>query len=300
MLREPVIPWRPLFGFLGIAVGATTGIALVCASMGWTVSSPMWAALAPLAMWAPALGRAAAMRLEDRGAAVTLPLNRWGITGARVLLLPLLYPLVVYGAAYTIAWQMGLAHWSPGGGKWTTGRQIAANVVINLSILGVMGTFTALGEELGWRGYLQPRLDAAGVRASIAIVWLSQLAYHTPLIIWAGYAEAGGLLTNVALFAVGDLPMTFIIAREAYRARSLWPAVFLHSFHNTISQWLFPRFFAVSASQPWLQGEAGILPMAGYAVLGAALLLEMRLRRHTWQTLAQTALMASDKAALHV
>ena len=136
------------------------------------------------------------------------------------------------------------------------------------------------------------------MRASIAFVWLAQLAYHTPLIIWAGYAEAGGLLANVALFAAGDLPITFIFAREAYRARSLWPAVFLHSFHNTISQWLFPKFFAVSANQPWLQGEAGILPMAGYALLGAALFLEMRLRRQTWKALAQTALRMNDKAAL--
>ena len=128
------------------------------------------------------------------------------------------------------------------------------------------------------------------------MVWLSQVAYHTPLIVWAGYADAGGQLASVALFAVGDLPMTFIIAREAYRARSLWPAVFLHSFHNTISQWLFPRLFIVTANQPWLQGEAGILPMIGYTVLGAGLFLQMRRRGQSWQTLARAALVTPDRA----
>jgi membrane protease YdiL (CAAX protease family) len=52
---------------------------------------------------------------------------------------------------------------------------------VNLVILGAYGTLTALGEELGWRGYLQPRLDAAGVRYSVLVVWLVQLAYHAQL-----------------------------------------------------------------------------------------------------------------------
>jgi hypothetical protein len=79
------------------------------------------------------------------------------------------------------------------------------------------------------------------------------------------------------------------MARESYRARSLWPAVFFHSFHNTISQWLFPRLFAVSDDQPWLRGEAGVLPMTGYVVLGAALFFWMRLRGPSWRALAQSA-----------
>jgi hypothetical protein len=134
--------------------------------------------------------------------------------------------------------------------------------MLNLSILAVFGTFTALGEEIGWRGYLQPRLDAAGVRWSVAVVWLCQLAYHAPVIAGAGYANAGGLFTSLGLFAAGDLPTAFLWAHESYRARSLWPAVFFHSFHNTISQWLFPRLFAGGENELWL-GEGGLLPVAG-------------------------------------
>jgi membrane protease YdiL (CAAX protease family) len=283
-----MIPWSALLVFLGISVGTTTAIAVICTWMGWTVNSAAWALLVPIAMWAPAAGRAAARRSVDRGFDATLSLRRWGVTGARVVLLPLACPIVVYGGSYAIAWAAGFVRWSPGGGNWTTGRQIAANLLVNLSILGVLGTFTAMGEEIGWRGYLQPRLDAAGVRASVAIVWLSQVAYHAPLMIGAGYAEAGSLPTSLALFTIGDLPVTFIMAAEAYRARSLWPAVFFHSFHNTISQWLFPRFFAVAGDQFWLQGEAGLLPVAGYVVLGGALYVRMRQQRQSWQELARS------------
>src|SRR5882757_8413670 len=80
----------------------------------------------------------------------------------------------------------------------------AANLIVNALILGVFGTLTAMGEEIGWRGYLQPRLDAAGVRWSVAVVWLCQLAYHAPLIAGAGYVNAGSLPLSLVLFAAAD------------------------------------------------------------------------------------------------
>ena len=288
---------RALLIFFCISTGTTTAIALVMAQMGWTVTSPAWSALVPIAMWAPALAAFVARRLEHPRFTTGMSLRRWGITGAQVILVPIAMPLAVYGIAYVIALSAGFASWNPGGGKWTTGSQIAANLVINLALLGVIGTLTAMGEEIGWRGYLQPRLDAAGVRTSIVIVWLFQLAYHVPLMIGAGYSEVGGLGTSLALFAIGDLPISFLLARESYRARSLWPAVFLHSFHNTISQWLYPRLFTVSDDQPWLRGEAGLLPMFGYVALGAAIYLWMRARGQSWQALAREALAPTDTSS---
>jgi membrane protease YdiL (CAAX protease family) len=283
-----MMPWRPVLVFAGIAVGATAAIAILFAAMGWSVSSPAWRVLAPLAMWAPAFGRLVAVGTVDRGFNSPLSLRRWGITGIQVILWPLVVPLIVYGTAYSIAYAVGLAHWSPGGGKWTTWTQIAANVIVNLVILGVVGTLTAMGEEIGWRGYLQPRLDAAGVRWSVAVVWLCQLAYHAPLIAGAGYVNAGSLPLSLVLFAAADLPTAFLWARESYRARSLWPAVFFHSFHNTISQWLFPKFFAGGENERWLR-EGGLLPVAGYVLLGLAIFVWTR-RGPSWRVLSYGAL----------
>jgi len=283
-----MIPWRPLLVYLAVAAGTTTAIAVVTASKGWTVRSPEWGLLATVAMWAPAAGRFLACRTVDRGFTSPLPLSRWGATGAQVILVPLAVPIAVYGTAYAIASAAGLAHWSPGGGHWTTGSQIATNVVANLSILGVFGTLTALGEEIGWRGYLQPRLDAAGVRYSVVLVSIAQLIYHAPVMAGAGYVNAGGFFTSAMLFAAMDLPLTFLWAFESYRARSLWPAVFFHSFHNTVSQWLFPKFFAGGDNERWL-GEDGLLPAACYVVLGIALYLWMRGRGLTWRAVARPA-----------
>ena len=134
--------------------------------------------------------------------------------------------------------------------------------------------------------------------ASVVVVWLFQVAYHAPLIAGAGYVGAGDLGTSLALFAIGDFPISFIMARESYRARSLWPAVFFHSFHNTISQWLFPKFFTVAAGQPWVQGEDGLLPMAAYALLGLAMYVSMRRHGQTWSDLWKNAA-ACNSTTLH-
>lgn len=283
-----MLPWRPLIAFFTIAVGATTAISVLCAAMGWTVSSPAWALLVPLAMWAPALARFVA-RAVDSHSAATLTLRRWGDGRAAVVLVPLAIPLLVYGAVYAVAWTAGWVQFSPGQGRWTTGSQIMANLLINLPILGIFGTFTAMGEEIGWRGYLQPRLDQAGVRFSIVVVWLFQLAYHVPLMLGADYLGGHHFASSFGLFAIADLPVSFLIAWLAYRARSLWPAVFLHSFHNTISQWLFPKFFA-GGDDTLLLGEGGILPVVGYVLVGLAVFVAMRRRGGSWAHVARRAL----------
>jgi membrane protease YdiL (CAAX protease family) len=281
---------RPLLVYFGISTGTTAVIALVASRLGWTVTSAAWGALVPLAMWAPALAAFVARRAEHPPFLTGMPLGRWGITGAQVILVPLVMPFVVYGFAYAIAVSAGFAHWNPGAGRWTSGSQIAANLAINLALLGVIGTLTAMGEEIGWRGYLQPRLDAARIRSSITIVWLFQVAYHAPLMAGADYGRVAGFGTSLVLFAIGDLPVSFIMARESYRAGSLWPAVFFHSFHNTISQWLYPRLFTVSEDQPWLRGEMGLLPMIGYIVLGTSMYAWMRLRGQSWVSFSREAL----------
>jgi len=281
---------RALLIYFCISTGTNAAIALVTSWMGWTVNSPAWSALVPIAMWAPALGAYIARRAERPRFTEPMSLKRWGTTGAQVILVPLVMPLAVYGASYAVAVGSGFAYWNPGNGRWTSTSQIAANLVINLTLLGIFGTFTAMGEEIGWRGYLQPRLDVAGIRSSVLIVWLFQVAYHAPLMVGADYVAIGSLGTTLLLFAIGDLPISFLLAREAYRARSLWPAVFFHSFHNTISQWLFPKFFTVSAGQPWVQGEAGILPTLGYVILGGTIYLWMRARGQSWQSLSREAL----------
>ena len=76
----------------------------------------------------------------------------------------------------------------------------------------------------------------------------------------------------------------------------MWPAVFFHSFHNTISQWLFPRLFAGAENEFWL-GETGILPGTLYVLVGMFFYAWTRWRGPSWQVLTQRALNLSTGTA---
>ena len=201
--------------------------------------------------------------------------------GFRAWGLALLLPCLTLGFGYSVVWLTGVASLAtPAGGLVSLPIEMAFAFVIALPL--------AFGEELGWRGYLQPRLDAAGVRLSVVVVWFVQFAYHLPLIVGADYLGGDNLLATAVLFAAGDLSFTFLAACLAYRAQSLWPAVFFHSFHNTISQWLFPKFF-VGGDADLLLGETGLLPALGYVVVGVAVLLALRRDGPPWAALARSA-----------
>src|SRR5262245_5593624 len=101
------LPWRPLAVFVAVSAGTTTAIAALAVSRGWTVQSPAWGVLAPIAMWAPALARLLARRTVDQEFDRALRLSNWGATGARVVLVPLAVPLAVYGIAYLVGWLAG-------------------------------------------------------------------------------------------------------------------------------------------------------------------------------------------------
>ena len=55
---------RPFFAFCAIVLGTTTAIAILAAEMAWTVTSPAWSLLVPIAMWAPAFASLVARRAE--------------------------------------------------------------------------------------------------------------------------------------------------------------------------------------------------------------------------------------------
>ena len=93
------------------------------------------------------------------------------------MLIPLVVAVLVYGGAYLIAWLAGWVSLQP---AWPSG-DIALNLAVNIPLLVVIMGLGSIGEELGWRGYLQPRLDEAGIRYSVVWVGLMWFLFHLPI-----------------------------------------------------------------------------------------------------------------------
>jgi membrane protease YdiL (CAAX protease family) len=260
-----------------VAFGGCLIIALLMEAQGLNVNNAPWYVAG--AMWLPALGRLLAVRSVDRGWATPLPLTRWGRPRWFPLGGPLLIVAAVYAVSYGIAALTGLAAWSP---RWGEPARIVLNLGVNL-ILGLpLAALYALGEELGWRGYLQPRLESAGVPFAFLFVAVLWWAYHLPLVVLGGYLADSSPLFGQARFLLLEIALSLLFAWASYRAGSVWPAVWFHAAHNLLSQNIFPALFQGTEKSVWLQ-EAGILPVAAYCAIAAALLLSGRHRPSTLQ-----------------
>src|SRR5262249_13441146 len=97
-------------------------------------------------MWSPAIGALATQRIFPRtvrGLGWRWPALRWAV-------LAYILPLAYATAAYGTVWLVGL-----GGVDLTRGPRNALTFVVLGTLLSLA---PAIGEELGWRGYLVPAL----------------------------------------------------------------------------------------------------------------------------------------------
>jgi len=270
--------------FVAVALSGVTAVAVLLHAFDLSVGDRRAGALIMAAMWMPALARFAATRTVDREWSPPFPLRRWGRPGAAVVLVPLAIVATIYLGAYGIASLFGIPRERP---LWQ-GAAILVNIAVNLPLLAVIDVLGGLGEEIGWRGYLQPRLDQLRVSGSLFWVVALESLFHLPLIVLAGYLGERTWATAVALFVGLKLGATPVWTWATYRWRTIWIAAWFHAFHNAVSQVLVPK--ALGAGDPRILGESGVVPVACYLLAAAAILVVLRSRSERWRDFAANAL----------
>lgn len=137
--------------------------------------------------------------------------------------------LIVPITQVVLATALDWAPWGPGP---------AAKAALPLVPLAtVMASLTALGEELGWRGYLQSVTHQWGFWRSAAAVSGAFTAFHVPLMwhSWASDAMPGAVAVAATLnIAAGS----FALSALRDRIGTVWPAVWGHGLLNSAVVWL--------------------------------------------------------------
>lgn len=128
---------------------------------------------------------------------------------------------------------------------------------------------TSLAEEIGWRGYLLPRLVPLGQRRALLISGLVWATWHVPFILWMGYHSDGKLLLVLPLFYGTIVAAGFFFGYLRIHSDSVWPAAIGHGIHNF--SWGVLSLFTVSAHpvvvEEYLGGDNGIFILAGTIVM---------------------------------
>ncbi|HMR07981.1 MAG TPA: CPBP family intramembrane metalloprotease [Polyangiaceae bacterium] len=269
---------RGIAAFALLSIGGMLLLTVLFHAAGGSLHSTAGTAVVLLGMALPSVARVIVVRFVDTGFAAPLPLRDGKRPRLQVLLVPLLLVVAIYGVAYGGAALAGVSRAAP---VWNGAGKIAANVLVNGVLVSIPGFIGAFGEEWGWRGYLQPRLDQLGVPFSPWVLAGVAVMYHAPFIVALGYVNAGGVLVSLGLFALLELGLAPTWTYVTYRLRSVWAAVWIHTLHNTFSQVLFPKSLGVGDER--LLGESGLLPCAGYLLVAGACVLAARRRSKTFQ-----------------
>ena len=229
-------------------------------------------------MWCPAL----AALLACRANGVPLASLGWGWPPTRLALaalgLPLAYGAIVYG----IAWGTGLgafsvadyAAWSGkmlGLPQWPPMAHVALMLALQLTAGLVLSCASALGEEIGWRGLLSPRLAARfGFLRGNLITGLLWSAWHWPVLFWMNFDNATPRPFAMACFSISLVAMSVVYGWFRERSGSLWTAVLLHASHNVLITPVFSRMTADTGATTWAIDEFGFL-LAAVSVLMAVM-----------------------------
>lgn len=221
-----------------------------------------WGMLVFPLMYTPSLAAVIA-RVSGREGFADVSFRWGGAAGTRAAVTAWLFPVAVGTVVYGIAWASGLAEFAaPEGGYLTSITapvpRFLAMFPLALTAGTVISCISAFGEEVGWRGYMVPRLVQAGVpRADIVsgVIWS---VWHVPLILWGGYAVGEYPLLSALLFVACIVPAAMFYFRWRMASGSVWPAVIAHGSWNVVIQSVFDRFTRGAHAATWT-GESGVL-----------------------------------------
>jgi membrane protease YdiL (CAAX protease family) len=137
---------------------------------------------------------------------------------------------------------------------------------------------SAVGEEIGWRGFLWPTLrDRSGFWRVSLIVGVIWWVYHLPLILLGWYGSLAGL----PAFTVAIAGFTLFVGVLTDRSRSLWPSVVAHGAWNG----LVATSFAASEGAERVPAFAGSDALLGeFGWLAAITMIILGLGSAWWHT----------------
>lgn len=104
-------------------------------------------------------------------------------------------------------------------------------ILLLTPILALVGSLSAVGEEIGWRGLLWPLMRRhLGFWAAAAVMLPIWWLYHLPAVLWWGYGFTGGL----AAFSVAIVGFILFVGVLTERSRGIWPSVLAHGTWNGV------------------------------------------------------------------
>jgi membrane protease YdiL (CAAX protease family) len=224
-------------------------------------------------MYCPGLAGMLTLRLNGRS--ISELGWKWGETKYQIRswYIPLLYATI----AYAIVWIFRLGGFGNpeyydslvksmhlGGSPWIS-------IVLGTVLIGTYGVLrsvtSALGEEIGWRGFLVPELSkTCSFTTTSLISGIIWSVWHYPVLIFSDYNAGTPTWYGLTCFTVLVVSISFIFAWMRLKSGSLWTGAILHGSHNLYIQAIFTPLTRNTGKTAWFIDEFGcVLPVVAIA-----------------------------------
>ena len=231
---------KRLLIYLGLAFGMAWLVFFVFILTGhtWSSSTPELMSLISLGMLAPTAAHIITRKITGEGfrlsgkdsmmLGIDLKGKKW-----LFFLVAVILPVIYATLGDVIIWLS-----CPEAFGITDVRPFVAITYPLLAVVsGVVLSFAALGEELGWRGYMMPKLiELIGMPKAIITGGIIWGLWHAPLTCvghnygmdYPGFPYVGIILMCLMCMALGTV-LTYVTIKTG----SIWPAAFMHAINNS-------------------------------------------------------------------
>ena len=257
--------WKPIIIFLSITAALSAIFYFLIIYSGMIRGGNGQYAMG--LMWSPGIAALITMKILKRN--ISDLGWKWGKTKYQVwcYLIPIIYSFIAYLVIWVFGWGgfynkefvNGLTE-SFGLGPIGGGFTIALYVIL----FGIFGTIrsmsSALGEEIGWRGFLVPELyKKYGFTKTAFISGLIWGIWHLPSLLFADYNSGAPSWYAMSCFMVLVVSISFVYTWFRIKSGSLWTGVLLHATHNLFIQGIFTPLTADTGNTPYYIDEFGIV-----------------------------------------
>lgn len=201
----------------------------------------------------------------------------WKLGKTRFLIYSYVLPFVVSILAYGLVWLSGYGEFTTQeviNYKWAQmlGFQLPAPFLIGIfskmSLAFLIAIVFALGEEIGWSGFVTPKLlKLCSVPVTSIIVGLYWAIWHYPAIIGGFYGSGAPLWVALPGFTLVLVGASILRTVLILKSKSLWVGVILHASHNVILMGIFYEMTVKKGYVAYLVSESGVFIGVVYIIV---------------------------------
>ena len=166
----------------------------------------------------------------------------------------------------------------------TMSQLVRISILQAITYAPLINTLAALGEEVGWRGYMTPVLTSwFGEQTAWIISGVIWGLWHAPLIVLIGYEYGigyfGAPISGVVLFCFITTALGIILSFLYHRSNSIWVPALLHGAFNAAAT--LPMCFTTGQNTGYLLGPAPNGLLAGIPLMAVAVVIWMYCRHRS-------------------